>query len=385
MRMISDNLKAHFLLDPSITFLNHGSFGATPRSVFASYQRWQRRLEKQPVKFLGRDTPDLLRSARISLSKFLNTGADNVVFVPNTTTGINIIARSLDLCIGAEVLATDHEYGALDLTWNFLAEKVGFKYIKFPIRIPIKSKENLIAEFWNAVTPITKIIFISHITSPTGLIFPIQEICAKARLNGILTVVDGAHAPGQIALNLDELGADFYVGNLHKWLCAPKGSAFLFARPEVQSILKPLVVSWGWKNDLPGQPQFTSCFEWTGTCDISAYLAVGDAIKFQNKHNWCEIQSTCHQYASEMRKRINNLTGLDPLCPDSAEWFAQMCSAQLPDHINSAELKDKLYNQFKIEVPIIEWNKHKLIRVSFQAYNSESDIDNLEKALKYLL
>jgi isopenicillin-N epimerase len=378
-------LKNEFLLDPNVIFLNHGSFGATPRPVFSSYQKWQRELEKQPVEFLGRRFVDLMAHSRAELGNYLHTAPDNLVYVSNATTGLNIVARGLHLTHDDEVLATDHEYGALDRTWRFLASKQGFKYINHPVKLPITDPKAFIQDFWQSVTPATRVIFISHITSPTAVIFPVAEICRRARQNHILTVIDGAHAPGQIPLNLDELGVDFYSGNLHKWLCAPKGSAFLFARPEVQELVEPMVVSWGWQSDKPGPSRFVDYLEWTGTNDYSAYLAVPDAIQFQADHHWEKVRETSHSLAQQARMRISNLTGMEPFYPDSPIWYAQMGTAPLPNGTNIDLLKTRLYDDFHIEIPLIEWNGHKLIRFSLQAYNSLEDVEALVNALKQLL
>lgn len=378
-------MKELFLLDPDITFLNHGSFGATPRPVFESYQHWQCVLERQPVEFLGRRCDDLLNAARARLANFLNTSRDNLVFVTNATLGVNIIARSLALLPGDEVLASDHEYGALDRTWKFLSQQSGFKYINHVVTLPVKTADQWVQDFWNAVTANTRVIFLSHITSPTAMIFPVEEICRRARQQGILTVIDGAHVPGQMDLALDTLGADFYTGNLHKWLCAPKGAAFLYARPEVQHLVQPLIVSWGWQSDSPGPSPFIDWQQWTGTRDISAFLAVPDAIDFQAAHNWPALRERCHILASALRQRISAITGLEALYPDSPQWYRQMGTVQLPSYVDINDLKIKLYDEFKIEVPLIEWDGRKLIRFSLQAYNSEDDVVALEKALKILL
>lgn len=378
-------MKELFLLDPDVTFLNHGSFGATPSPVFESYQHWQRELERQPVEFLGRRSDELLNFARGRLAAYLGTSRDNLVFVTNATLGINIMARSLALGSGDEVLASNHEYGALDRTWGFLSQQSGFKYINHRVSVPVKTIDEWVEEFWDAVTPHTRVIFLSHITSPTAMIFPVEEICRRARQHGILTVIDGAHAPGQLDLALDVLGADFYTGNLHKWLCAPKGAAFLYARPEVQHLVQPLIVSWGWRSDNPGSSPFVDWQQWTGTRDISAFLAVPDAIDFQAVHNWPAVRESCHKLASELRQRISAITGLEALYPDSPQWYRQMGTVPLPSYVDINNLKIKLYDEYKIEVPLIEWNGYKLIRFSLQAYNSAGDVLALEEALKTLL
>ncbi|MCX7839008.1 MAG: aminotransferase class V-fold PLP-dependent enzyme, partial [Anaerolineae bacterium] len=216
-------LKDEFLLDPNIVFLNHGSFGATPRVVFEAYQRWQRELERQPVEFLGRRFADLMRTARAALAEYVHADANDVVYVPNATTALNIVARSLPLQPGDEILTTDHEYGAMNRMWRFIARKTGAVYRAQPIPVPVTTPEDFIEQLWAGVTSRTRVVFLSQITAPTALIFPVREICRRARDAGIISIVDGAHAIGQIPLDLEDIGADFYTSNLHKWLCCPKG------------------------------------------------------------------------------------------------------------------------------------------------------------------
>jgi isopenicillin-N epimerase len=359
-------LRRLFLLDPSVTFLNHGSFGATPRPVF-----------------LGRRFTDLMLVARRSLADFLGTVADNLVYTTNVTESLNIVAHSLDLGPADEVLSTDHEYGALDRTWRFLAKERGFTYINQPIPVPLTNPQAFVEELWKGVTARTRVIFLSHITSPTALIFPVEIVVRRARQAGILTVVDGAHAPGQIPLRLDDLGADFYGGNLHKWLCAPKGAGFLYARPEVQHLLKPLVVSWGYEAEIPGPSKFIDQHEWTGTRDIAAFLSVTVAIDFQREHNWDKVRSASHDLACEVQERICALSGSSFLSDRSR--FLQFVAIPLPDAINLDGLKMRLYEEYRIEVPLILWNAHKFIRVSIQGYNTQRDLDMLVGALEVLV
>jgi len=372
-------LRHHFLLDPSVTFLNHGSFGATPRPVFHAYQRWQRELERQPVEFLGRRFKDLMLAARQSLAGYLGTEADNLVYTTNATESVNIVAHSLCLGQGDEVLGTDHEYGALERTWRFLAKERDYAYINQPIPVPLTTPQAFVEALWKGVTPRTRVVFLSHITSPTGLIFPVEQVVWRARKAGILTVVDGAHAPGQIPLRLDDLGADFCGGNLHKWLCAPKGAGFLYARPEVQHLLKPLVVSWGYQAEIPGPSKFVDHHEWTGTRDIAAFLSVPEAIEFQREHDWEKVRRACHELVHEAQDGICSLTGLLPFSDDS--WFMQLASVRLPDATDLAALKTRLYGEFHIEIPLILWNGRKLIRISVQGYNKRGDVKKLVEAL----
>jgi isopenicillin-N epimerase len=379
------NMKSHFLIDPSITFLNHGSFGATPEPVFREYQRWQLEMEKQPVEFLGRRLPQLLAKSRAELGEFLGTHADNLIYTQNVTISLNIVARSLELGLGDEVLTTDHEYGAVDRTWRFLATERGFKYINQPITTPLTTREKFVEDFWKGVTSRTRVICLSHITSPTAIIFPIEPIIQRAREAGIITIIDGAHVPGQIALQLDALGADFYGGNLHKWLCAPKGAGFLYARPEVQPLLKPLVVSWGYESETPSGSNFIDYNDWWGTRDHSAFLAVSAAIQFQKENDWDAVRESCHGLVREAQTRICELTGLAPLHSPADSWFAQMAAAPLPADTDLVTLKARLYDEFKIEVPLVSWNGNKLIRVSVQGYNTRYDIDKLCEVLSKLL
>ena len=223
-----NNLREYFLIDPNIVFLNHGSFGAVPKPVFKDYQDWQLELERQPVEFLGRKAPIYLEHSRKILADYLGVHFNDLVYITNVTEAINLVARSLQLNPNDEVLATNMEYGAMDRTWRFLSIQSGFKYINHAVSVPVNDPALYVEEFWRSVTPETRVIFISHISSPTALIAPIKAICARARQAGILTIIDGAHAPGQISLDLLDLGADFYAANLHKWLCAPKGAGFLF-------------------------------------------------------------------------------------------------------------------------------------------------------------
>lgn len=380
------------MFDPAVTYLNHGSFGATPRPVFHAYQRWQRELERQPVEFLGRRSAGLMAERRRALGEYLGTHADNLVYTSNVTVSLNIVARSLELEPGDEVLSTDHEYGALDRTWRFLAKEDGFRYINQPVPVPLTTPDAFCDVLWQSVTSRTRVIFLSHITSPTALLFPIEEVIRRARTEGIISVIDGAHAPGQIQLRLDELGADFYGGNLHKWLCAPKGAGFLYARPEVQHLLKPLVISWGYEAEIPGPSRFVDEHEWIGTRDIAAFLAVPEAIQFQKEHDWEKVRTACKGLAREAEERICALTGMVPLTSpeyEDQEWGErkrlQMAAVPLPEGIDLTVLKTRLYDEYKIEIPLILWNGRKLIRVSIQGYNTRRDVDKLLLALKRLL
>ena len=381
------NLKQHFLLDPSITFLNHGSFGASPKPVFEAYQNWQLRLERQPVLFLGRELDNLLKDSRYVLGEYLNADTDDLVYIPNATHGVNIIAHSLSLKPGDEILTTDHEYGACDYTWDFICSKTGTSYIHQPIPLPVHSEEEIIEQFWLGVTAQTKVIYLSHITSPTALCLPVEKICQRAKKAGILTVIDAAHAPGQIPVDLQMLDADIVFGNCHKWMLNVKGSAFLYVRRELQNLIEPLIVSWGY-NPTPETTtgsRFIDIFQWTGTKDPTAALTVPTAIQFMQEHNWDEVRKECHNLLRHGIEQICDLTEMPPLYPLDSDFYSQMAIAPLPADTDLVTLKARLYDEYRIEVPLISWNGHKLLRISIQGYNTQDDIDKLCKTLAELL
>lgn len=381
-------IRDEFLLDPDVVFLNHGSFGATPQPVFAAYQEWQRRLERQPVQFLGSDIGRYLADARATLGAYLNAPPNDLVYIPNATFGVNVVARSLWLEPDDEVLATDHEYGACENAWLFMARERGYRYVRQPIPLPLDDEQAIVDQFWSGVTPRTKVIFLSHITSPTAVRFPIEAICARAREAGILTVIDGAHAPGQLSLDLTAIGADFYTGNCHKWLCAPKGSAFLHARPEVQHLIEPLIVGWGWgeSRSFTFGSDFLDYLQYPGTNDFAAYLAVPAAIEFQATHDWEVVRSRCHELAASAVGRINELTGLPTQYADPpGDGFRQMAIAALPPIADLPAFKKRLYGEFRVEIPCIQWNGRQFIRVSIQGYNTEADVEALLAALAVML
>lgn len=379
-------MREQFLLDPDIVFLNHGSFGACPQPVFETYQNWQRELERQPVEFLGRRFEELMAGARRSLGEYLGCQPDDLVYFPNPTTAVNMVVRSLDLGPGDEILTTDHEYGAMDRTWRFICKQTGATYIRRSIPLPVTTHDDLVDSFWEGVTNQTRVIFVSHITSPTALIFPVKKICRRARGAGILSIVDGAHAPGQIPLNLEGIGADVYTGACHKWMLSPKGASFLYAREEVQERLDPLVVSWGYESD-PGfgsGNRFIDYHQWQGTRDPAPFLSVPAAIEFMQANNWDLVRESCHELAMNTLQRINALTGLPSICPPEGGWMGQMAAARLPE-VEPRKFQKALYDRFLIEVPITSWNDQHLIRVSIQAYNTQADMDVLLGGLADLL
>lgn len=380
------DLKKYFLLDPDVVFLNHGSFGAAPQPVVEATHAWQLRLERQPVAFLGREWNALMRESRLALGNYLNADADDLVYIPNATHGVNIVARSLSLMPGDEVLATDHEYGACDFTWEFVCKQSGAKYIRQPISLPVRSETEIIDQLWTGVTSRTKAIYLSHITSPTALRLPVEHICRKAREAGILTIVDAAHSPGQIPVDLQSLDADFLFGNCHKWMLNVKGAGFLFVRRVLQPRIQPLVVSWGYAPtpEMTTGSRFLDLLQWTGTSEPSAALTVPTAIRFMQDHAWDEVRSECHALLRLALERICDLTGLPPLYPLESDLYSQMGIAPLPPS-NLPALKKRLYDEFRVEVPLIQWQDRQFVRISVQGYNTRSDIDILVDAFHMLL
>jgi isopenicillin-N epimerase len=369
-------MRRRFLLDPDIAFLNHGSFGAAPRPVFEIYQAWQRQLEREPVLFVARRQNALLDVARAQLAGYVNAGADDISFVTNATSGLNVIARSLPLEPGDEILTTNLEYGALNFTWDHLCGKSGANYVAREISVPFASPDAIVEELWSGVTERTRAIFLSHITSGTAVIMPIREICARAREARILTIIDGAHAPGQIALDLEDLGADIYAGNCHKWLCAPKGAAFLYVRPEQQEWVESLTISWGWR---PGHT-FVSRNQLQGTRDVSAFLAVPAAIDFQRQHQWDDVRARCHAMLRDLRIHLHDRLGTTPIYDDDGDWYAQMAVITLPEG-DHEDLRERLLFDHQVEVPCTAHGDFRFVRVSVQGYTTHNDLERLETAL----
>jgi isopenicillin-N epimerase len=346
-------LRDQFLLDPAVTYLTHGTYGACPLPVLDEYQSWQRELERDPLDFLRRRLDGLLGDVRAVLGEYLGARGDDLALVPNATLGVNTVARSLRLEPGDEVLLTDCEYGAVEATWQAAGATL--------VRAPLES-------LWEHVTERTRVLSVSHVTSPTGDIFPVAALCARARELGLVSVVDGAHAPGHVAVDISAIGADAYSGNCHKWLCGPKGSGFLWVRPELQERIDPLVVSWGWERN-----EFVQRHAWQGTRDPSPWLAIPAAIEFQREWGWAEVRGRCHALA----ERFVAESGL----PAAAREFGQMVAVELPP-CDPDELQRRLFAEHRIEVPCFEHKGRPLLRLSVQGYNDEADVDCLLGALR---
>lgn len=379
------NLQDQFLLNPNITFLNFGSFGATPKPIFENYQHWQTVLEAEPVQFIAFDGVHYLATSRAALAKYIGCkDKDDLVFVTNPSFAINLIAKNFPLHQGDEILTTDIEYGACDRTWNYYCEKAGAIYRRQKISLPITDQEKFITDFFKGVTPNTKAIFLSQITSSTAFIFPVKEICEIAKSKGLMTIVDGAHVPGHIPLNLEELKVDFYTGACHKWMMAPKGCSFLYAHKSVQPICDPLIVSWGYKAIKPSHSSFLDYHQMIGTRDFSAFLTIPACIKFMEENDWTSVRLACHELVLANAKRFYDLLESAPISPLTSEWIGQMIS--IPIKTNDPELLQRtLFTDYKIEVPIMRQEKDVYLRFSINAFNSLKDLDVLYDALSIIM
>lgn len=382
--MLSPKLKELFLLQPEITFLNFGSFGACPKPVFEAYQKWQMELERQPVQFITVKGLEYLKQSREALANYISCEADDLVLVTNPSYGLNIIAKSLKLEKGDEILSTDLEYGASDKIWNYYCDKAGAKYIRSKIELPLSTKEKFVEDFFKGVTKNTKAIFISHITSSTALILPVKEICEIAKQKGLLTIVDGAHVPGHIPLNLKTLDADIYTGACHKWMMTPKGCSFLYIKKELQDQFDPLLISWGYQAAVPSHSQFIDYHQMQGTRDFSAMLTVPAAIAFMRKNNWDDVSFNCRELVVKNAERFCTLLGTKPLAPLTDEFIGQMFSIPLKT-FSTERLQRYIYATYDIEIPVMAHNGSAYLRYSINGFNSQKDLDTLYIALKEIL
>jgi isopenicillin-N epimerase len=378
------NIKSQFLLRDDVTFLNFGSFGACPKPIFERYQQYQLELEQEPVQFITVIGLQYLKQSREALAAYINCPADDVVYVTNPSYAVNIIAKSFNLQKDDEILTTNLEYGACDRAWNYYCKKVGAKYIRQPITLPIPSKEDLINEFFKGLTSKTKLVFISHLTSSTGLRMPVEEICAIAKQKGILTFVDGAHAPGQLPLNLQTLQADIYTGACHKWMMTPKGSSFLYVKNEHQHLFDPLIVSWGYQSTAPSQSQFLDYHQMQGTRDFSAFLCIPNAIEFMQQNNWSAVSKTCKEMVQQNAPRFCNLLKATPTAPITDDFICQLYSTPIKTK-QPLELHRHFFNQYKIEVPVMPHGDNVFLRYSIQAFNTQNDLDKLYNAVEDII
>lgn len=374
----------HWLLETDCIFLNHGSFGATPKVVLAAQTEWRSRMERQPVHFMTKELPHQLRLAASELGKLIGARGEDLVFVDNATAGINAVVRSLSLDHADQIVTTNHVYGAVHKTLSFVCQTTGAQLVTAPVPFPLHDVSEAIASVASALNPSVKLLVIDHVTSPTALILPVAELIRVAKAQGIPVLIDGAHAPGMLPLNLQELGADWYVGNCHKWLCAPKGCGFLYANPAAQTNLHPVVISHGLGLG------YLAEFDWTGTRDFSAWLAVTEAIAFQQQIGIENIQIHNHELATQAAQIL--ATAWQQELPAPLNMLGAMATIPLPYQFAAndllqaaANLHDILWERYRIEVPIIPFSDRLWIRISAQIYNELQDYKYLAKAISSLL
>jgi isopenicillin-N epimerase len=380
-------MRQHFLLEPDLIFLNHGSFGACPKVVFEQRMEILRQVEQDPVDFYGRRFSDLLQHARQVLGSYLGAQADDLVFVDNATVGVNIVAQSLRLEPGDEVLASNHEYGACEATWQIHCARQGAHYRQFQIDLPFDAEQAL-ASFRRALGPRTRVVFLSHVTSATALTLPIAEMIVAAHHHGALVVIDGAHAPAFLDLDLKLIDADFYTGNCHKWMCAPKSAAFLFVRTDHHGLIRSPLLSWGhveFDADLPspvarltGSSALHRQLQWLGTRDISAALSVPSAITFMQQHDWHRRRAECRALAQSFAPRLAERLGTRQCDVHGSD--AQMVSIALPK-CDGAQISETLYRRHRIEMPVMVHAGVQLARYSVQVYNTAAELERLLEAL----
>jgi len=375
---VTQDFGSLWCLDPSVAYLNHGSYGACPRAVLELQRSLQLEMEREPVDFLSRELPGRLHSARVALAHFLGAEAADLVFVPSATAGVNAVLRSLSFAPGDELLATSHTYAACRNTLDYVAARTGARVITAPLPFPVRDEEALIAPVMACVSPRTRLALLDHVTSPTALVLPLARLVRELRALGIETLVDGAHAPGMVPLALSELGAAYYTGNAHKWLCAPKGAAFLHVRRDRQRELHPTVISHGYNTGLQAE------FDWIGAFDPSAWLCVPAAIDYLGTllpGGWPQLMAANHVLALEARSLLCGSLGIDPPCPET--MIGSMASLVLPAAANGTAASrlagDALAAWFR-ERGVEIWLSRRpfnLLRVSAQLYNSITQVHRL--------
>ena len=374
-------MRKHWSLDPGITFLNHGSFGACPVPVLAEQSRLRAQLEANPMRFMVREQEALLDAALQALGSFLGAAPADLAFVPNATAGVNAVLRSLQFEPGDEILTTDHLYPACRNTLDYVAARTGARVIVARVSFPVTKIKEPILE---AAGPRTRLAVLDHVSSPTALVFPVEELVRALTARGIDTLVDGAHAPGMLPLDLEALGAAYYVGNCHKWLCAPKGAGFLHVRPDRQAALVPVSISHGATSARTDKSRYRLLFDWTGTTDLTPALCVPAALRFMGglrPEGWPGVMRANRALALQARELLCKSLGVAPPAP--AEMLGSMASLLLP--AATVDL-DTLWREEGIEVAVFDWKNRpaRILRLSTQLYNSPADLEKLDACLRRL-
>jgi len=388
-------MKEHWLLDPSFIYLNHGSFGATPKVVLAKQHEFRHRMELEPVRFLVREIEPLLDKVRADLASLIGAAPDDLAFVPNATSGVNAVLRSLEFSSSDELLVTNHEYNACRNIIDYVASHSGARVEVIEIPFPLRSQDEVIDRVMRRVTGATRLLLIDHITSQTAVIMPVARIVAELNARGIDTLIDGAHVAGQIPVDIRAIGPAYYTGNLHKWVCAPKGAAFLYVRSDRREGIHPLVISHGLNSTRTDRSRFHLEFDWPGTLDPTAWLAAGEALRFIPslvEGGWPEVMRRNHDLALRARDILCAALHIDPPAPD--RLLGSMAAFPIPDgkpgdvaSVFGDPLQDALFDQFQIEVPVMPWPSppKRVLRVSAQLYNNEDEYVKLAEALSRLL
>jgi len=378
------NLRSEWMLDERVAFLNHGSFGALPRCVFDEQTEWRRRIEAEPVEILSRRREELIDSVNQQLGEWLGMKAADIGLVTNATEGINAILRSLDLSAGDEWVTTNHVYHAIRQAMKYTAGRAGAVYREIEIPLPVQSSEQVARLVLNGLSARTRLLVIDHITSPTALIFPVEQIIAGCAGRGVDVLVDGAHAPGMVPLDVERLGAAYYAGNLHKWTCAPRGSAFIWARRDRRERIHPLVIS-----HYLGEG-FAREFGWQGTRDLSAWLAIPRALRFMSELGWEAVMSHNHAMALWMNPMLCERWGVDSISPADGSMLGSMASVRAPrscSRLATQELmvfQQRLYTEHGVEAPMMRWGDDVLLRPCCQVYNTPEDYERLARAMMQL-
>ena len=392
MPMSESRWAALWPLDSAVTFLNHGSYGACPTEILRHQAALRAELEAEPVRFLGRELEGRLDAARAALGAFVGADPDDLAFIANATGGVNAVVRSLSLAAGDEILTTDHAYAACRNTLDYVAGRAGARVVVATIPFPVASPQQVVDAVLARATPRTRLALVDHVTSPTGLILPIARLVAELAARGVETLVDGAHAPGMVPLDLRGLGAAYYSANCHKWLCTPKGSAFLWVRRDRQADVHPLTISHGAKGERAGRTRFRLEFDWTGTQDPTAWLTVPMAIDYLAglvPGGWAALMARNRALALEARRLLRAAVGTPAACPE--EMIGSLASVILPDSVTTETgwrvpepLQARLFDGHAIEVPIMRWPAppRRLIRISAQLYNRGEQYARLADALR---